>query len=158
MAVDPLTPIRLTTAYFILFCITLHVFTGINLMLFPDAKGSTTVSEVVAFFGAPLHASFAYLFAAICAMFSLRLAYPLNIFALLPQQAILIMAALGIIQSVWLGHFSDGVVRPRGFLAQDHCELVLIGMFHAGVLLMRAAMSSRLGPGLFYHPLEKVGM
>jgi hypothetical protein len=153
---DPLSPIRLTTAYFILFCITVHVLTGVDLIFFPESAGSTTVATPVAIFGSTDLAGLTFLTAASCALFAMRLPYPWNVFALLPQQAMLIMATIGIIEAVYAGHFADGVMRPRMFILQDHCELPMMCLFHGGVIIMRAALSSRLGPGLFYHPLERI--
>lgn len=153
---DPLAPVRLTTAYFILFCIIVHLYTAFNLVLFPESAGSTTVAAPINFFGSTGLAGMAYLLVALTALFAMRVPYPYGVLMLLPQQALLIMATIGIVEAVWLGHFADGVPRPRAFIAQDHCELPLMCFFHAGVVIMRASLSSRLGMGLFYHPLEKV--
>ncbi|TAL08207.1 MAG: hypothetical protein EPO02_13550 [Nitrospirae bacterium] len=58
-----------------------------------------------------------------------------SLMMILPQQFLLVIAAIAVIQTIALGHFADGVMRPRTFLAADKASVVLIALFHSFVLL-----------------------
>lgn len=62
-----------------------------------------------------------------------------NVFALLPQQALLFMSAAGALEAVRISSFADGVERSRAFLLVDQCPAILIAFFHmwAIFLIMR---------------------
>lgn len=60
---------------------------------------------------------------------------------LLPQQAVLTMAAFAAVGLIVSGHYLDGVVRARVFIAADQAPFVLGAVFHSGAILERYGWS-----------------
>lgn len=57
---------------------------------------------------------------------------------LLPQQALLMMSAAGVIEAIWLAQFADGVFRPRAFIAADQMYSVLAAIGHTVAITAHA--------------------
>lgn len=51
-------------------------------------------------------------------------------FLLLPQQLLLMVTALTAFVAVAVGHYADGVVRPRLFIAADQLPAVIAALCH----------------------------
>jgi len=59
--------------------------------------------------------------------------------ALLPQQAILTVSAVGAAAAVAAAHYGDGVIRPREFILADQAPVILAFVLHtAAVVEMHA--------------------
>lgn len=152
------SPIRVTTAFFILYCVAFHLISGVTILTWPEAQASTAIAGMMNIFPSTQVVATLFLATAMIAVIGMKLPFPLNVVCLLPQQALLLISASAIITSVIVGHFADGVIRPRGFIFADHFNIILMAFFHALVIVMRGALSSREKEGLFYHPFEKWGL
>jgi hypothetical protein len=49
---------------------------------------------------------------------------------LAPQVLIVALAAFGSGEAIWSGHYADGVIRPRAFIAADQLHPLLLLLFH----------------------------
>lgn len=115
----------------IMYAIVVHLITGVVLILNPDAGASTGPSSVVQLlFDSTLLAGLAMLVAAGLAI-AAHLYRPLRSWAYLPQQLLLVVAALGALVAVVMGNYADGVVRPTLFIATDQLPVMLMPIFHA---------------------------
>lgn len=154
-------PVRLTTAFFILYCISVHIVGGWILLVDPEAASSTVVAGPLLILGSGALVGVAMILVGLIATLALYTPFPINVLLLLPQQTMFLMSAASVISSIIEGHFADGVIRSRGFIAEDHLNVLLVAFFHAWVVVLRGILSTREGPGMFYqprHPLEKLGL
>lgn len=58
-----------------------------------------------------------------------------TLFALLPQQMVLLMSSIAAVFFAVAGHYGDGVARPHGFIMADQALIVLMTMMHTVVLV-----------------------
>lgn len=78
------------------------------------------------------------LFIAVAALAGIALRRPRRFrsaLLLLPQQAVLILSAVGAVSAMAAGMFGDGVVRPHAFIAADQLPAVLAALFHTAYLV-----------------------
>lgn len=54
-----------------------------------------------------------------------------SLLLLLPQQFMLIVPAIAVLQAIGNASFADGVTRPRAFLTADKVSVVLLAIFHS---------------------------
>lgn len=59
---------------------------------------------------------------------------------LAPQALIVALAAFGAASAIWSGHYADGVIRHRAFIAADQLHPLLLFLFH------QVAFGAYLGP------------
>lgn len=59
----------------------------------------------------------------------------MRIFALLPQYVFLILTALSAIDYVFLGHYADGVIRPRVFIFLDQLPAIVAATLYSIAVL-----------------------
>lgn len=58
-----------------------------------------------------------------------------SIVLLLPQQFLLVVPAIAVLQAIGVGHFADGVARSRVFLTADKASVVLLAIYHTHALI-----------------------
>lgn len=114
--------LHLTWAGLLLFSISPTKVTGINILyqLFPNKillAGILILSSLMAFLAIT------------------RFRQIKTLIWLLPQQFLLLLAAIAVIQVIVNGHFADGVIRDRYFLAADKAGILLVAFFHTLSLL-----------------------
>ncbi len=56
----------------------------------------------------------------------------------MPQQILLMMSAAGAVESMWLGQFADGVLRPHTFIIADQIYSILAAIGHTVAIIMHA--------------------
>jgi hypothetical protein len=76
--------------------------------------------------------------AALMALVGLFTELPWILLFLIPQQALLMMSAAGAIESMWIGQFADGVLRPHAFIAADQLYSVLAAIGHTVAIIAHA--------------------
>ena len=54
---------------------------------------------------------------------------------LTPQVLVILLAAISSGQAIWLSHYADGVIRPRGFIAADQVHPLILLAFHQWAFL-----------------------
>jgi hypothetical protein len=119
----------------VIYAIAVHLITGVILIVNPDAGASTGPSSVVQLlFDSPLLAGVAMLIAAALAA-AAHIYRPLGSWAFLPQQLLLIVAAVGALVAVVMGNYADGVVRPTLFILTDQLLVMLLPIFHAVAII-----------------------
>ena len=110
----------------------LHVIIGSLLLLYPDAGKSTGPAAVVDLFtitpaGIIMLASSVL---AVAAIVLRRGGNRLHLALVLPQQALLYIAAFGGLAAVLEGEYADGVTRPYEFILTDQLPIMLLALLH----------------------------
>src|SRR5216684_2079045 len=114
------------TAWVVWYCICLHLWWGLMLLVDPAARGVTAISDGV------------YFAVGLLAAAGLLRARPGSIrglLELLPQQGVLLISAFGACEAVWKSTYADGVPRPRAFIAADQVPAVFIALAHSATLV-----------------------
>lgn len=62
-----------------------------------------------------------------------------DMLALMPQQALLILSAVGSAQAILAGHYADGVPRPHLFILIDQSPAVLMAAWHSWSVYLHAS-------------------
>jgi hypothetical protein len=57
---------------------------------------------------------------------------------MLPQQALLTIAAWGAVEAIWRSAYADGVLRSAGFILADQLPLLVILMTHTVAIVRRS--------------------
>lgn len=122
----------------ILYATTLHVFWGACFLFDPSSANSTALAALHRIAGvATAPACFAVAVAAVYA-FMVRGRLPALAW-MLPQQAFLIISAVGAAHAIQAGHFADGVERSRLFIASDQAPALLAAVGHT-ISVLRYAL------------------
>lgn len=125
------------TSWVIWFCICLHIWWGILLLLDPDARGVTAINLATRVFGSTQLAAVVFIAAGIAAAVGVFRARPntlSGLLELLPQQGLLILSAFGAVMAVYHGAYADAEPRPRAFIAADQAPAVFIMLAHSASL------------------------
>jgi hypothetical protein len=127
----------------VLFAIALHLAWA-ALLIFDSSPLSVNAIDALYRYihPAPL-LIFVIMGAAMMALIGLFTELPWVLFCLIPQQALLMMSAAGAIESMWLGQFADGVLRPHAFIAADQFYSVLAALGHTVAIIAHARRVSR---------------
>ncbi len=121
----------------VLYCIALHVWWATVLIIDGSGVGATAVSALHGWFGTALPG--VLLSVAVMAFIALFLREPgWIVLFLIPQEIILIFSASGAISAIWLSQFADGVVRSRGFIANDVALNILAAVFYTVAVIAHA--------------------
>lgn len=108
---------------------TLHVGWAINLAIDDHAWGATPLSALI-WFGR-IGAIVTLVSVGGLAIWSSWIYDSWWRLALLwPQQGLLFMSSGAAIQSMWSGHYADGVARPHAFVVSDQLPTCLIAVMH----------------------------
>ena len=110
----------------------LHLWWAGLLWLSPSAADATTTAALTDCFS-PRYVSVALVVASVMSLTVLYRARAPSIWTalcLLPQQALLTLAAVGAVEAIWASQFADGVIRSRYFIAADQFPPILAAVFH----------------------------
>jgi hypothetical protein len=122
--------------WMIWYAIILHWVWGVVLLTSPTALGVTAISTIVSLgIASSAGAGLLYITVASLSIIGVTAARNLGAIFLIPQTALLWLAAWGAIQAMVTGTFADGVVRDSFFLIADQSPAVVAAFFHTiGVL------------------------
>lgn len=126
----------------------LHLVQGVLLLFDPTAGNTTSAHLLLKYIPyAPL-AGVVMIIAAAMALYELvsrsgtargwyfhRTPNTRYLALLLPQQAILVMAAGSAIEAMVTSHFADGVIRSRAFIIADQSTYVLLAIFYTMAII-----------------------
>lgn len=115
----------------VLYCVALHYVWALVTWLDPVALNATPLATIYQVFRTDTLVVIALIVAATLALLSSMCNFPLNVWCLLPQQALLLMSASGAIAAMIAGQFADGVLRPHAFITADQMHIVLAAAVHA---------------------------
>lgn len=136
-------------AWVIWYCICLHAWWGVMLLLDPAVQGVTAINFMTTLTGSAWGSALVFLGVAGLATVGLLRARPrttTGLIEVLPQQVVLLLSAFGACAAVWLSRYADGVPRPRAFIAADQVPAVFIVLAHTAALLdcfVHGAMAGR---------------
>lgn len=122
----------------VIFAICLHLEWATLLLIDSSAANATALHSLFRYIPEIHVLALTVASAAILAGIGLWTYRPLIMLLLIPQQILLMMSAAGTIDAVWLGHFADGVIRPRAFIAADQCYAVLAAIGHTVAIIGHA--------------------
>lgn len=82
-----------------------------------------------------------FLATSVLAAVALRRAWPpaRDMLALMPQQALLVLSAVGSAHAILVGHYADGVPRPHLFILIDQSPAVLMAGWHSWSVYLHAS-------------------
>ena len=112
--------------------VALHLVWGVLFLVSGEALGSTPAAALLRLTGSPILAGVLCLAGAAIAIYGERRR---DWWALLPQQALLVLSAVGSLEAVIGGHYADGVPRPVVFILSDQLPMILGALFHTLVLV-----------------------
>ncbi len=114
----------------VLVVIALHICQGIALWIDPSVTGVTTISSLSRLFSR--YGTVAIFFGvAWLAFWSFYVKEPLaRMLLMIPQQFVLLIAAVGAMTAIQESHFADGVLRPMWFLFADQVWTILVAGGH----------------------------
>lgn len=122
--------------WMIWYAIALHWVWGVVLLSSTAPLNITAISTIVQLGVVSSNiAGLFYLLIASIAMIGLFGPRRTSLIFLLPQTAVLWMAAYGALTAMITGTFADGVVRPVAFLVTDQAPAVLAALFHTLAVL-----------------------
>jgi hypothetical protein len=115
----------------IFIAVILHFFLGIILIISPVIINTTSTGLMIQYFSNKYIAGLVLIFISLLSTYSLyrKTFDKKNVFLLLPQQLFLILSAGWAINSVFVGHFSDGIIRSPYFILADQLPIILIAVF-----------------------------
>jgi len=123
------------------YAIVLHLVWATLILATDNAPAKATpVAAVARIFPARAGLAIIFVTVAFCALLSIyqsRLSV-LKISLLIPQQLILGVSAAGAIHAMTVGHYADGVIRPKGFLVADQLPAVLALLVHSATIIYLA--------------------
>jgi hypothetical protein len=134
------------------YAVILHTCWGVMLLVNDDALGATSIHPFIGVNRWLMACLFFTISAAAAWSVASRAATTWQLFALAPQQLILMWSACGSALAIWHSMYGDGVGRPRLFILADQLPVILTMFIHtAAVIAMCLAPSlstDRLGaPG-----------
>jgi hypothetical protein len=121
------------------FAVLLHITWVVSLLVDSSSTHATAVHGPAVLF--PNHYGLALLLTTVaaCATGAIFMELSrLKIALLVPQQIMLGISAAATIQAMSLGHFADGVGRPRGFIISDQVPAVIALIVHSCTILYLA--------------------
>lgn len=127
-----------TVSIMVLFSVALHLTWAVLIMHDNSAMNATAVHGVGRFITSPELLAWTFASAAWFAVLGMFTKVPWIILLLIPQQILLMFSAAGVIESVWIAQFADGVVRSRSFLAADQSYSVLAAIGHSLAMIAHA--------------------
>jgi len=122
----------------VLFAIALHMSWALILMTDDSALNVNAINALHVYINLLPVLIAVIIGAAVMAWIGLFTALPWMLLFLLPQQALLMMSGAGAIESMWLGQFADGVLRPHAFIAADQIYSVLAAIGHTVAIISHA--------------------
>ena len=130
----------------VLFAIALHLWWTLMILVDQSALNATGLSSLYRYIHPASLLAGVVGGAAVMAFVGLFVRrYPWLIILLIPQQALLMMSAIGALDAMWLAQFADGVLRPRAFIAADQMYSVLAAIGHTMAIIARAMDRSNDG-------------
>ena len=120
------------------FATAVHLMWGVGMLVSNYPLVTTPTADILAFLP-QMWAGALFLVVAAFALWELLSARKngKHILWLAPQQALLVLSAVGAVGSVLSGAYPDGVVRPSTFILVDQAPTILVAVFHAFALIDR---------------------
>jgi hypothetical protein len=122
----------------VLFAIVLHLWWAATLAIDNSALNVNAISALYRYIHPLPLLVVVITVAATMALIGLFTKLPWVLLFLIPQQALLMMSAAGAIESMWLGQFADGIIRPHAFIAADQFYSVLAALGHTIAIIAHA--------------------
>ena len=122
------------------YALSLHVLWAIALLIDPVSAQWATAPHALAqiFNGYTAIILIAVSVVTLGALWKIRHSY-LLVGLLMPQQFILCVSALGALNSILKGSFSDGVIRPIAFIFVDKLPAILAALMHTIAIIQVAS-------------------
>lgn len=131
---------RRAHAWIIYYACCLHGLWAALLLGSADPAFATPLSAIVSATGGRWSASFWLIAVAILAAFGASAVGRIRAILLGPQQAVLVVGAIGATSRVLAGSYADGTMRPHLFILADQAPAILLAGFHtAGLFVWRRA-------------------
>jgi hypothetical protein len=111
------------------YAIVLHLIWAVALYYDESVRGVTAIYELSGWFPPP-YTKWALASVAIMAIAGIYSHGMAAVALMLPQQAVLVLGAMGAIEAMYLGSYADGVLRPQAFLIADQMPAVLAAIGH----------------------------
>lgn len=127
----------------VLFAIALHIWWAAILIFDSSALHVNAIDALYRYISSLPLLIAVIICAATMATVGLFTKIPWVLFFLIPQQALLMMSAAGAVESIYLGQFADGVLRPRAFIAADQFYSVLAACGHTIAIIAHARRTVR---------------
>jgi hypothetical protein len=115
----------------------LHVVVGLMLLTDAAAARSTGPAAIADLFGSTLAGILMLTASALALIVIFRRVESArwSLLLLLPQQALLYLAAWGGLQAILEGQYADGVTRPYTFILTDQLPMMLFALIHTIAVL-----------------------
>lgn len=123
--------------------IVLHVFWAAMVMLDHAALNANAVNVLHRYIQSPGLLIALLVLSSVLATVAIFSTRAWTVFLLMPQQILLMASASGAIDSIWLGQFADGVLRPHAFIAADQIYSVIIALGHTVAIIIHARQLSK---------------
>ena len=110
---------------------------AVCLLVGGDVVRSTNVEWLLLIFGRPWIAAVVLLFSSACMFLALHgnCGKVLRLWLIQPQVVVGVASGLHVVRAIWLGQFSDGVVRPHSFIAADQSIMLIDVLFQSAACL-----------------------
>lgn len=127
----------------VLFAIVLHLVWAWLLVFDPSPLNVNAIDALYRYIHPAPVLIVVIMSAALMALAGIFTTKPWILLLLIPQQALLMMSAAGAIESMWLGQFADGVLRPHSFIVADQIYSVLAAVGHTTAIIFHAMRVTR---------------
>ncbi len=118
----------------ILYAVALHLSWVACIFIDQSSYSGTALSAIYNWFGnATPYVCFSVAIAALAGIERRRRLFGLSL--MLPQQALLMLSAMGAVEAIASGHFADGIERSRAFIAGDQLPAILAAIGHSIAIL-----------------------
>lgn len=128
-------------------CMTLHVWWAIMLFGNEAALKTTAINALHDVIEDRFDMIFWLLSASSCSLVGWLIRRPWAGILLIPQSVLLWLSAAGVLSSVFLGHFADGVDRAREFIAADQMIYVFLAAGHTAALILHVLWKAETNGG-----------
>lgn len=124
----------------VLYCMMLHLWWAFMIALDKSALNATAVDALFRVFDDRWVIIFVLILASTMSLVGLFGRWSWVSILLIPQQALLMLSAAGVLSAVFLSQFADGVLRPRAFIAADQMHMVWSAVGHTIALIMHVRL------------------
>lgn len=123
--------------------IVLHLFWAGAILVDHSALNTNSINALYRYVHEPNLLAAVLVATSVLAIAGIFTSTPLIVLLLIPQQLVLMAAAGGAIESMWLGQFADGILRPMAFIAADQIYSVVIAIGHTVAIITHAIRIAR---------------
>ena len=123
--------------YVIWFAIVQHLMWGVMLLFSTEPTKVTAIYTTYALIHNQYLLAGMFIVVGLFSLFTMRRETPesYDLWASMPQQFLLMASATGAVQAVVAGHFGDGAVYSRWFIAPDQSPAILLAVLHTLCLI-----------------------